>query len=556
MTASVETTDTADGTRPTGRVDGSDWVRYTVLYLVIAGLVIFPGLGTTGVTGIEGMIADTAESMIASGEPIVTRLYGEVHTYKPPFTYWVTAASFRAFGNSELSLRLPTALSTLAMGLAVLALVGCATRPRVGCYAALATTTSGLFLQEVKQGEFDAILAAAVGIAVAAACHNLTVDSPRRSPWVWLLCYLALSAGFLTKGMPALMAFAPGLAVGALVTGRLGRLFRWDHLLCAGLFLAVGVGYVWALWELIGPAAFDQPLEEAGRRGFRWSPEALGQTLSKPITIWAVFLPWSLVWPWSRTRPTERPDRAGGRRPIDLLTLASWSFLGAGILTFMAVPTHHTRYYLPLAAPAGLVAGCALEWLASRPTRLASRLALGLAALVAVLSVALGFLAEIESISRFVPVVVGLAALVVVALIGRVPRSRRLVVALLATVACFWAAETWVLRPQRAMLRDMSPVSREFAAHIPPGETVWTLGPAEPVGEWSSVYYYLGRPVRTFGVDPEAPPVDSFVIVSEERSALIDPAVASRLELQKRVEHPWQPFHLYRVLPQVAAGGT
>ena len=174
---------------------GRTWTSYIALYLLVVLIATLPGLGATGMLGMEAMIADMATTVLETGEGLVTQLYGELHTYKPPFVYWLSAAALGVGGRSELVFRLPAALSTIAMGLAILFLVGRATRPRTGCLAALAATTSGLMLQEAKQGEFDAVLAAAVGIAVAAACHNLVVEPRRRRSAVWLLCYLSLTAG-------------------------------------------------------------------------------------------------------------------------------------------------------------------------------------------------------------------------------------------------------------------------------------------------------------------------------------------------------------------------
>ena len=82
--------------------------------------------------------------------------------------------------------------------------------------------------------EFDISLTAGVGVAVAAACYNLAASRPRWS--IWLLGYVALAVGFLTKGVPALAVFAPGLLVAAWAAGRFRRLLGWRHLSAAALF--------------------------------------------------------------------------------------------------------------------------------------------------------------------------------------------------------------------------------------------------------------------------------------------------------------------------------
>jgi 4-amino-4-deoxy-L-arabinose transferase-like glycosyltransferase len=354
---------------------------------------------------------------------------------------------------------------------------------------------------------------------VAAACHNLAAEPDKRSPGIWLLAYLALAAGFLAKGTPALMAFAPGVLAAAALTRRPHALLRWDHLASATLCGLILTGYLWAIWTAVGPSAFDQPFEEASRRGFVWSTRAVTQTLSKPIVIWATLLPWSLAWFWSVGRPGPE---AGKERSTHRLALAGWGFLGTGILAFMAVPTHHTRYYLPLAAAGGIVAACGLARLAARPSRLANRFALGLAALIGLLVIALAVQAETAIPGRVAAAIAGLAALAAVGWLVRARRRHRVALALLAVAA-------------------------ELAPRVPPGETVWAFGPAEPVGEWGSLYFYLDRRVLTIGPDRKLPAPGSFVMVTGENLPELPAHVLAQLELVHRVDHPWQSFLLSRV---------
>ena len=537
-----------------GDASGRSWSKYTALYLAVVLIATLPGLGATGMLGMEAMIADMATTVLETREGLVTRLYGELHTYKPPFVYWLSAAALGVAGRSELAFRLPAAFATVGMGLAILFLVGRATRPRTGCLAALAATTTGLLLQEAKQGEFDAILAAAVGVAVAAACHNLAVEPARRSAGLWALCYLALTAGVLTKGGLALMAFGPALLLAALLTRELRQLFHWGHLLAAALFVAIVAGYLWALYRAVGPAAFEQPLEEAGRRSLQWTLEAVGTTLGKPAFITAAFLPWSLAWFWS-WRPAGTDAGTAVDRALWRMSLAGLGFLVGGVLTYMAVPTHHTRYYVPLAAAGGIVAACGLERLASRPSRLAERLAFGLAALVATLAVALGFLAETGLGGRVATALAGVAAFAAVWRLARSSLRYRVAWSLLAAAFCFWSAETWVLRFHRAALRDLSPIARELQPDVPEGEFVWAFGAAEPVGDNGSLYYYLERKVRTIREGEPLPAPGALVVATPAQLAELPPESRSRLDQVRRVEHPWSVFLLLRVIPPGASPG-
>jgi 4-amino-4-deoxy-L-arabinose transferase-like glycosyltransferase len=304
------------------RLEPHRWPGAVLVYSLVAGLVCFWRLGATGLVSMEGIVVDGARHMLASGDWLVPRLYGEIYTYKPAFAYWLASIPLRlADPPSEALLRLPFAATGFLMGLAVLILIGRVSSWRAGLLSSLASVTGVLFLQKARMAEFDIPLAASVGVAVAAACYNLSTSRQRWA--VWLLGYVALAAGFLSKGPPALMFFGPGILVAAAACGRFRRLFGWRHLSAALVFMAITGSYLWAVWESAGPAAFRQPVVESRIRGLGgWTlepddellslPEAswvsragddFGQGWSralvlsvvKPVGLWASFLPWTIL---------------------------------------------------------------------------------------------------------------------------------------------------------------------------------------------------------------------------------------------------------------------
>ena len=81
----------------------------------------FTHLDAVGLVGPdEPRYASIARDMADSGDWITPRLYGQPWFEKPPLYYWSAALSFRLFGVSEVSARLPSAvfalLATLAIG--------------------------------------------------------------------------------------------------------------------------------------------------------------------------------------------------------------------------------------------------------------------------------------------------------------------------------------------------------------------------------------------------------------------------------------------------------
>ena len=522
------------------------WRRALIVYLLVAFFLTVPGLGSTGLVRMEGMLAYVAETMLETGEFLVPELYGEIYTYKPPLVYWLVALSIKLLGLNEWTVRLPGVAASLIMGLTVLALIGRVSKPRVGLVAALAATTGMVWNQNVKLGEFDVVVAASVGIAIAAACYNLAAGTSRSSSWIWLLAYLALAAGCLAKGMPAIMAFGPGLLVAAILTRQTRQLWSRGHLVSAGLFVAIIGAYLALVWTTAGPAAFEQPLAEAQRRGFEWTLDTLGRSFAKPLIIMVAFLPWSLAVPWGLTESKSQgpPDETSTR----LLKSAS-AFLTVGILVFMAVPTHETRYYLPLSVAAAIVSVLGLERLAE-PSPSAARFFQAVGLFFGLLVLTLAFAPGFAAGGRVVVAIVAVSTLAVVQFLGFHRPRHRVAYILFAAALCGWAANAWVLRPYRARFRVLSSVAQVVDAELPPHATVWALGEADVVGKSSSLYYYLDHPVMTFHLGSPLPPAGSWVVLTARELRVLEglsPAGAARLQLVRRVHHPWRLFLLLRV---------
>lgn len=522
----------------------AEWTSWLAAYLVLASLIALPGLGSTGLVMMEGMVADTSDTMLETGELLTPRLYGELFTYKPPLAYWTAGLSTWLFGRSEWSLRLPSALAGILMGLVLMVTVGRVTRPPVGLLAGLASLSGLLFLQKLKIAEFDAQLAAAVGIAIALACFELARQQSSHSTLIWAACYAALACAFLVKGMPALMAFSPGLLLATLFAGRLGRLVSTDHLIGLTLFGMIAVGYLVLAWQAVGPEMLEQPLEEARARGFEWTSQNLTRTLLKPALICIAFLPWSLAWFWRSGRPARTSTAT------DAMLRAAWGFLIGGSLAFVLVPTLENRYFLPLCASGAIVSAISLA-AQSRPARSAIVSATAVASLFAGGALIISFIPEYPLPGRVIVGVAGLAALVVVYRLSTPRRKYRVVALMIIAALSAWIVETWALRPRRAQSRDLRTVASSLAEELPSATTVWTLGPAGDVGSNASLYYYLERPVRAFRSASELPQPGAYVVLSASdinRLTSVEPTIANRLRLVRRVDHSRRMFLLYRVV--------
>ena len=84
--------------------------HYLLLFLVIA--LYFLNLGTNQVFAPnESFYADAALNMLKTGNYLIPIYNDHIRLAKPPLLYWLIALSFKIFGVSSFSLRLPSALA-------------------------------------------------------------------------------------------------------------------------------------------------------------------------------------------------------------------------------------------------------------------------------------------------------------------------------------------------------------------------------------------------------------------------------------------------------------
>jgi 4-amino-4-deoxy-L-arabinose transferase-like glycosyltransferase len=384
------------------------WAAVFVLFLAVyLGSAFSPALQDD----VDTSHAEAAREMITRGDYVTLHINGVRYLEKAPMMYWLVAGSYKIFGVSDFSTRLPT---VTAMFLLVLLGIVWGTRafgPRAGLYTGLFTATGlGYFL-------FTRVLIpeAILSLLIAAAfyCLVLALDHPN-SIWPWYAGYALLALAVLTKGLLALVVIGMTLVAYLVITGewRRWREFR----LFSGLLLFFAIAAPWhILAGLRNPATADH-------HGFLWFYfvnehflRFLGKRIPKDYNKLPAYLYWTLhlVWlfPWSLYLPlairrlvTEmRSGRnsggphqiAGGPHPpsfgecgkqasLDFRTRTRWiCLLWASVtLLFFSFSTNQEYYTFPAYLALFLLLASALadEELQGRQSWLAATTALSVAA--------------------------------------------------------------------------------------------------------------------------------------------------------------------------------
>ena len=356
----------------------------------------------------EGRNAEVAREMAATNDYVLPRLNGLPYLDKPVLYFAAGAAAVEVLGPTELAVRLPSLLFTLAT-LLVVAWFAARLWGRAAAWtAAIATAATPFTLVYARTVIFDSaltffVVSALVGFFMATEGDGEDGAGRRPSPAVWCAAaWVAIALGVLTKGPIALAVPLMVVVPYAAWRRRLRALFDPVGVL---LFPALVLPWVLAVsqdvpdflgYALVTETARRLTTDELGRTGPIWYFLAI---------LPAAALPWSivLVAGWferrrARGRRTEAAAPAGSDRR--LVFLALWILVP--LLFFSLSQSKRPQYVLPLVPAAGLLV--AALWDGAR-----GRLPGVRAAGAGLLLIGIGLLIAAKSIPGLVPATTAVA---------------------------------------------------------------------------------------------------------------------------------------------------
>jgi 4-amino-4-deoxy-L-arabinose transferase-like glycosyltransferase len=223
---------------------------------------------------------------------LVARIQGHPRLEKPPLSRWAIASMIALTGRrDEAVIRLPAALSALALVGLVYGL-GCRLEGRaVGLASSLILCSTAFFIAEMRQAGNDSLLALFTTLALYAAWRRL--DSGSRA-WSRVM-YVALGLGFIAKGPIILMLVGVAVIPYLLITGRLRTglptlIDGW------GLLIFLAFGLSWPILVILDdPHAIGVWSLEMGQK------TGLNQLMEHRKHSWlakewpGMLFPWSLI---------------------------------------------------------------------------------------------------------------------------------------------------------------------------------------------------------------------------------------------------------------------
>jgi len=316
----------------------------------------------------EGRYAEIAREMATTGDWVTPRLNGIKYFEKPPLQYWMTATAFKAFGESEWTVRLWSALTgfagVLVAGFAGARLFG----RRAGFYAAIVLASSLLYamIGHINTLDMGVTFWLTLGIAAFLLAQRAVIRTPEARLWM-LLAWAAMGFGFLSKGLIGPVLPAAALCIYAIVQRDLSFLRRLEPVAGIGVLLSISLPWVIAA-SVANPEFarfffihehFERFLTTTHHRVAPWwyfVPVLLGGALP-----WTAMLGHAVMKAWRENTPAE----AFNSRRFLLI------FAGVVFVFFSASHSKLPSYILPLFPGLALLLG---DWLARARGRTLARL--------------------------------------------------------------------------------------------------------------------------------------------------------------------------------------
>ena len=429
----------------------------------------------------ESYFALGARSMVERQEWLMPHAPDELQLNKPPLTYWFIGLSYKLFGTSYGSARLPSVIAALLVLIIVYALGTKLSGVRSGVVSAAILAISYLFLSFARLAMSDMLLT--LWLTVAFACFLVTLSAQtQRSQNLVLIGYVALALGVLTKGPVALALVAVPIGLELLARRSRDAFQRLRWLKGLALFLLITVPYFVVVYLRAGSSPLRFFLLSENFQRFTGEVYAGG---GRPFwygltAFFTDFAPWSVLLilaVWSDWRGRKKAPIEGRRIPYFWLL---WT------VTLFSVASFKRDYYLLPAMPAAaLIIGPLLanaEKLPAFARRILATFLVAVSAILivcALLSLRAAAALSVQSFLRFVPLaiaILGCAALLVLVFQRRIWQAS-LVIS--ATICATILSLQLSLLP--AFVRYLP--TAQLAPRVPTGRAIYS---SKSASDWAS----------------------------------------------------------------------
>jgi 4-amino-4-deoxy-L-arabinose transferase-like glycosyltransferase len=351
-------------------------IGWAILILATLYVCYFSHLGAIGFVGPdEPRYAWIARDMAETGDWVTPRLYGKPWFEKPPLFYWGAALSFKLFGVSEATARLPSAISallaTLALAWLALRLYGVETARWL--LLLLPTTVGMIGFSHAAATDMPFSSMLTIAMVCAAVVLGLTRNEHTpilpRTPWLALLLFgFFLGLAVLAKGPAAIILSGGAIFFWALLTKRWRDAFRLFHPAALASFCLTALPW-YILCARRNPDFFRVFIIEHNFKRYLTPKFQHIQPFWYYFPILLIGLaPW-FIWLIWHALPVARKQIADLHWPIEIFVV-SWAIFP--LLFFTLSKSKLPGYILPSILPLGLLLATAVTQSLNRKPLVAS----------------------------------------------------------------------------------------------------------------------------------------------------------------------------------------
>ncbi len=169
-----------------------------LIVAILAVFLFFWHLGAAHLTNWdEAWYADISRTIAERGAIFSPAWNGRPFLEKPPLFYWLTALSYRTFGDSEFSARFISAFSAFVTTLLVFVFVQKRWGSSAAFVSSLVLLSTPAYLWRARTGNLDSLLTLLLFLEVYLLS---TIAKSKHGPWI---AGIAIGLAFLTKGSVA-----------------------------------------------------------------------------------------------------------------------------------------------------------------------------------------------------------------------------------------------------------------------------------------------------------------------------------------------------------------
>ncbi|MBW1855328.1 MAG: glycosyltransferase family 39 protein [Deltaproteobacteria bacterium] len=316
------------------------WV-FVLILCAVSGFFIFYQLGARNFCDIrkESRRAEIAREMVDGGDWLIPHLNNQVILTKPPLYYWSVALASGKTGVTELTSRIPSAISGIGTILFTFLIGSLFFNPSTGFFAGLILLTTNLFYLQARYAELDTMLTFFTTGAIYYFIRGY--QKPEKLTSSSILFFLFLGLGTMTKGPFAFTVPLIPITLWLLRNKELHLLKSKKFLISIIVFFAVLLPWCLAI-------SFKRPQFVSVVLVETLAKYATGYAHARPFfyyfeKFWKLFFPWSLLLPFSCLLILTNPLK---EKRKELVFLLLW-FL-ANFLFFSISKSKRGFYLLPL----------------------------------------------------------------------------------------------------------------------------------------------------------------------------------------------------------------